>query len=224
MPAALPAAIIGGAIIGGGASMLAAKSAANAAKSAANQNNATQLQIYNSNKGTLQPFVNSGTQAQGQINALLGLGGDSQAASNAFNTFQNSDGYQFRMDQGMKALNTGLASRGLIQSGAAIKGAEQYGQNLASGEFGNYLGYLGNQQQTGLSAANALAGVGTNYANATSANNNSAATASGNASLATGANINSLIGTGINALALKQGLGSSYGGGSVYGGNLGGIY
>lgn len=218
MPVALPVAILGAAAIGAGASALASSSASKAATNAANLNNQTQLQIYGQNKATLSPFVNSGTQAQGSINALLGLGGDAQGASNAFNQFQNSDGYQFRVDQGMKALNTGLASNGLIQSGAAIKAAQAYGQGQASDEFGKYMGYLGNQQQTGLSAANALAGVGTNYANATGANNNSAASAQGNAALSAGANVNSLLGTSLSSLALKQGLGSSYGGSGGSGG------
>ena len=207
-----------------GASIISGNKAAKAAKNAANQNNQTQLDIYNRNAGTLSPYVDRGNAAGANINALLGLSHDNGAASNAFNAFTNSDGLKFRMDQGLRALNTGLASHGLIQSGEAIKEAERYGQGLASDEFGKYLGYLGGQQGTGLSAANALAGVGTNYANANNANNNSAASAAGNAALSTGANIGNFAGTAVNALGLYQGMGSSYGAGSPYGGKLGGIY
>jgi hypothetical protein len=58
-------------------------------------------------------------------------------------------GYQFRLNEGMNALNTGFASRGMLHSGAAAKSALQYGQNYASNEFGNAYNRL-----------SALAGVG----------------------------------------------------------------
>lgn len=87
------------------------------------------------------------------------------AARAAFEQFRNSTGYDWRVKQGMNALNSGYAGAGTLKSGAAIKGAVDYGQGMASQEFGNYLGALGNQQALGLSAGSALAGVGQNYAN-----------------------------------------------------------
>lgn len=111
-----------------------------------------------------------------------------QTAQNAFDTFRNSTGYQFRLGEGMNALNSGYAGAGTLQSGAAMKAATEYGQNFASNEFGNYMGYLGNQQGVGLGGASALAGVGQNYANTISANNNMAGTNAANAALVKGAN------------------------------------
>lgn len=90
-----------------------------------------------------------------------------QTAQSAFDTFRNSTGYQFRVDEGNKSLNALNFARGASDSGAAVKSALNYGQNIASGEFGNYMGYLGNQQGVGLSGASAVAGVGQNYANNT---------------------------------------------------------
>jgi hypothetical protein len=87
------------------------------------------------------------------------------SAQDAFNTYKNSTGYQFRLNQGMDAINSGYAGRGVLQSGAAMQAINDYGQNMASAEFSNYLGQLGNQQALGLSGASALAGVGQNYAN-----------------------------------------------------------
>lgn len=86
-------------------------------------------------------------------------------AQQAFDTFRNSTGYQFRLNQGLNALNSGYAGAGTIKSGAAMKGAVDYGQGMASQEFGNYLNALGNQQGVGLQAGSALAGVGQNMAN-----------------------------------------------------------
>ncbi len=108
------------------------------------------------------------------------------SANNAFQNYLNSAGYQFQMDQGNKAINQGYAARGSLQSGAALKALQANGQNTATGFFNNYLGLLSNQQGVGLSGANALAGVGTNYANTVSANNNAAGTAQQNAYLAQG--------------------------------------
>lgn len=87
------------------------------------------------------------------------------AAQGAFDNYRNSTGYQFRLGQGMDAINSGYAGRGTLQSGAAMKAISDYGQNTASAEFSNYLGQLGNQQALGLSGASALAGVGQSYAN-----------------------------------------------------------
>jgi len=126
------------------------------------------------------------------------------SANSAFDQFRNSTGYQFRLKEGMNALNSQYAGAGAIKSGAAMKSATEYGQNFASGEFGNYLNALNNQQGVGLSAAGAQAGVSTNYANAVSANNNNTASTVGNAALANAGNINSLIGT-LGAGILKYG-------------------
>lgn len=187
------------AIIGGGAALLGGIISSGSQKSAANKaadtsmqtaamNNALTRDIYNQNKATLSPYVQSGNAAGGQINAMLGLGSDPTAQQNAFDQFRNSTGYQFRLGEGMNALNSGLASSGTLQSGAAMKAAQEYGQNFASNEFGNYMNMLGNQQGVGLAGASALAGVGQNYAGMVSANNNAAGTSAANAALATASN------------------------------------
>lgn len=125
---------------------------------------------------------------------------DNASYEDAFAKFQNSTGYQFRLNQGIRALDASASSRGVLQSGAAQKGVLSYGQGLASDEFGNFMGYLGNLMGGGLSAAGAQAGVSTNMVNQVTANNNSAASAAANAALAKG-NANgqlwSSIGSGI---------------------------
>jgi hypothetical protein len=67
-----------------------------------------------------------------------------------------------------------------------MKALEDYRQNLQAGYRGEYMNALGNQQGVGLSGANALAGVSTNFGNTIAANNNSAGTAAANAALAKG--------------------------------------
>ena len=146
------------------------------------------------------------------------------AAQNAFANYRNSTGYQFRLDEGMKGLNAINAARGSLDSGAAVKSALTYGQNIGSAEFGNYLGYLGNQQGVGLSAGSALAGVGSNYANAATNINSANSANAWNAAQAKTQNNNALVGNLSSSFGLAAGALSGFGGGSPYGGNLGGIY
>lgn len=226
------AAGIGGAVIGSKAQKKAAASAAQTAANTTASNNALALNIYGQNKATLAPFVGAGTQATGQINSLLGLGttpkAQQQQYQNAFKNFQNSTGYQFRVGEGQRVLDNSFASRGVGQSGAAAKRAIQYGQDMGSGEFGNYFNALAGQQGVGLSAAGAQAGVSTNFVNQTTANNNSASSAAANAAIAQGnatGNMWAGIGNSVGG-AVGNIFGSSFGGGgaNAYGIRAGNIY
>lgn len=83
----------------------------------------------------------------------------------AFDAFRNSTGYNFRLSEGQNAVNSGYAGSGLVRSGAALRGLSDYNQNMASAEFGNWLGALEGASNRGLGAASAQAGVGQSYAN-----------------------------------------------------------
>lgn len=95
------------------------------------------------------------------------FGGSQQSVNpgQAFDAFRNSTGYNFRLDQGQNALNSGYAGAGLVRSGAALQGLNDYSQNMASAEFNNWLGALEGASNRGLGAASAQAGVGQSYAN-----------------------------------------------------------
>lgn len=87
-----------------------------------------------------------------------------EAADNAFDIFRNSTGYRFRVDEGTDAVNSGFAGSGLLQSGDALRALDDYRQGMASAEFGNFMGLLGQQQAVGAGSASSLAGVGQNFA------------------------------------------------------------
>jgi hypothetical protein len=187
---------VGAAAISSSAQKKASQQATQAAQHATDQNIALQQQVREENKGILSPYVQTGNQATGALNSLL-YGNDNGASLSAL---QASPGYQFRMDQGSRALNTGWAARGMLNSGAAQKAALKYGQDYASNEYGNRFNQLAQQQGVGLSAGNALAGVGTNFANSASNQNNSLATVQANAALASGQSTANVYGTAANAL------------------------
>lgn len=197
---------IGSAVVSSSAST----KAANAAKDAAAQNNALQQDIYNQNKANLSGYTESGNKATSSIDALLGNGGDQAAQDAAFQKFLGSTGYQFQTDQGEKAVTAALGSKGLLDSGAALKSLNNYGQQQALTGFGTYASLLQGQQSTGLSAASALAGVGQQYADAVGTNNTNAANTVGNAALASAGQISSALGNLVTGYGIEKGLSSSY--------------
>lgn len=52
-------------------------------------------------------------------------------------TEQNDPGFQFRIEQGQKALQGAAASKGSLLSGGTLKALDRYTEDYASGEFGN---------------------------------------------------------------------------------------
>lgn len=158
--------------------------------------------------------------------------------------FQADPGYDWRMSQGLNALDRSAAARGGLQSGAALKEAARYGQNFASNEYQNAYSRWNNDETNDYnrwsngrnSSFNKLASMagmnqvamdnisnaGANYANNAgniAANN---ATNQGHAAIAQGNLTGSMYGAGANALA--YGLGGLNGNSltSLYGG-LGGM-
>lgn len=129
-----------------------------------------------------------------------------QSANDGFDAFRNSSGYQFRLNEGLDAVNSGYAGRGVLQSGAAQRGINDYAQGFASNEFGNYTGLLQNQANRGLGAGSALAGVNTSFADSASGVSQANALATSNAAVA-GANNNNALINGISS-----GIGSIAGG------------
>lgn len=73
--------------------------------------------------------------------------------------FTKTPGYDFRMRQGMDALESSAAARGGLYSGAAMRDAIQFGQDFGSNEYSNYLARLAGRADTGMSAAAGQAGA-----------------------------------------------------------------
>lgn len=135
-----------------------------------------------------------------------------QAATAAYEMFRGSTGYQSRLDEANNSMNSAYAARGTLQSGAAQIAMARMNQDYASNEFGNYMGFLGNQQGVGMAGASAIAGVGQSYANSVSANNNNASRAAQNAAYGRGNATAGMWGNVAGAVGgIASALGSSYG-------------
>ena len=207
-----------GSIIGGFISKAGADNAAQANREGAASARADAQYAANRAEGATSAWSSTGRAALSEIAQLLGLGkvvagdpisgsgtgrdipqyaldqsGDRVAGqTDAFGRFKTDPGYQFRMDEGQRALERGAAARGGLLSGRTIKATQKYGQDYASGEYKNYLDRLAALAGAGVSAAGTSAGQGVTAINAgtTTAGNLTAqaaqATASGYASLGQG--------------------------------------
>jgi hypothetical protein len=130
-----------------------------------------------------QPYSQFGEEATNRLAVLMGLrpgeGYGSIMEQPTINQLQMDPGYAFREQQGMQAINRTAAAQAGLQSGAALKAAQRFGQDLASQEYGNaynrfmanranQIGLLQGGQQTGFGAAqgvgNVAVGTGTNIA------------------------------------------------------------
>lgn len=195
-------AIGGAAIIGGATSIISGNKAANAQKQAANQSIAEQQREYDQDRNDLAPWRNVGSGAISMLGNVYGIGPDGSykspqaggAASPDYSAFFASPDYNFRLQQGQQAIERSQAAKGLLGSGATLKAANDYAQNTASAEYGNWFNKLAGLAGVGQSATNTTVAAGQNTAN----NISSAYQNIGNARASSYANTGSAINGTIN--------------------------
>jgi len=163
---------VGGFLVGGpagaaiGATLGSGISGASAAQNAANtQAQATQAaqdaqeRMFNKQIELQEPFRQAGI---GALNKLIPL---SDYTKFGMDQFQQDPGYAFRLSEGMKALDRTAAARGGLLSGATLKGASRYGQDLASQEYQNAFNRYQIERNAQLNPLQSLAGIGQTSAN-----------------------------------------------------------
>ena len=83
------------------------------------------------------------TVAQPTLGAQPTFSGPGQFSYNAFQAptgqqaLEQDPGYQFRLDQGRKAMDASAAARGTVLGGNQLQALTQYGQDMASQEYAN---------------------------------------------------------------------------------------
>lgn len=202
-------AAVGTAVVGGGLGLLGAKMTGDATKDAAalqaqSADRATALQEnqYNQTRADNEPWRQAG------IGALSGMQDADFSRDFTGADFTKDPGYDFRMQEGQKALERSAAARGGLQSGGTLKALSRYGQDYASNEYQNAytrfnadrdrrFGRLSSLAGVGQAANSAVGAAGQNYA--TNAGNNmmGAANAQGAAGIA-GANAWGNAATGVS--------------------------
>jgi hypothetical protein len=131
-------AIGGSALLGASAS----KSAANTQAASADRSLDLQREMFNKQLELQQPYQEAGVNALNRMRSgdVMGMMDPS---------------YQFRLGEGMKALDRQAAARGGLISGGALKAAQRYGQEFASNEFGNAYNRLASMAGLGQTATGA---------------------------------------------------------------------
>jgi murein L,D-transpeptidase YcbB/YkuD len=168
----IAAAVVGGvgSLVGGVMGSNAARDAANTQADAARYAADMQKKIYDQQRADQEPWRQAGQQA------LTGMQNADFQKDFTMADFQADPGYQFRMDEGQKALERSAAAKGGMMSGGTLKAISKYGQGVASQEYQsaydrfnadrdrrfNRLGALAGVGQT---ATNQMGAAGQNYAN-----------------------------------------------------------
>ena len=207
--------MLAAAVVGGAASIYGSNKAAKTAAGAADQATALQREMYQQGREDQMPWLAAGTNALTRMQ-------DPAMAPTQWRDFTMADyhqdpGYSFRMSEGLKALDRTAAARGGLLSGATLKGAQRYGQDLASQEYGAaYNRYntdqtnrlargdmeynrLASMAGLGQTTASGMAGQGQTAANAMGNGINAAGQATAAGQMGVGNSINNAINAGASS-------------------------
>lgn len=155
----MPWIIAGGAVIGGAISSSASSDASKAQSKAVDRATQAQERMFEKQIELQEPFRQVG------VNALPELVEASKYTPFTMEQFQADPGYAFRLQEGLKALDRSAAARGGLLSGATLKGAQRYGQELGSQEFTNAFNRYQLERQARLNPLQSLAGMSQTAAN-----------------------------------------------------------
>lgn len=166
----MPALPIVGAIAGGLIANRGAKKAAAAQADSAREASDNSLQVQreaiafqqkqaDQARADSEPWRVAGGNALTQLAARTADGGDFMRNFGAAD-FQEDPGYQFRLSEGMKGLTNSAAARGGLLSGAALKAASAYNQNMGSQEYSNAYNRFNTNRDGQYNKLASLAGVG----------------------------------------------------------------
>ena len=142
----------GTSIYGASKQASAAKKAAQANQQATDASLQLQRDQYNQTRADQEPWRQAGVGALGRL-------------QNPLASFEASPDYNFRMSEGLKAVNQNRATAGLLQSGSALRGVSDYAQNTAAGEYGDWWNRQSGLAGVGQAANNANQQAGSQYAN-----------------------------------------------------------
>lgn len=158
------------AIIGAGASIIGANRASSASRDAANtQARSAQAGIeeqrrqFDAVQALLKPYVQAGTGAMGQQQALLGLSG-MPAQQQAIAALQNSPQMQAMLQQGENAMLQNASATGGLRGGNMQAALAQFRPQMLAGLIEQQYARLGGLAGMGQASAAGQAAMGQNMA------------------------------------------------------------
>lgn len=155
---------VASAVIGSSAAKKASKAQAKASEEASN----ITLQMYEQTREDLSPYAGVGASSLSSIADMYGLpsaknptGGQAFSES-SLEAFRNSPDYQVALKEGIRARDYSAASKGNLLSGGQEKRLAEYGADLGSLKFGEYMDRLYKLAGMGQNAAAGQGAAATN--------------------------------------------------------------
>jgi hypothetical protein len=125
--------VAGATVVGSLIGAKASKSAASTQAAAAGKASDLQREIFEQTRADQEPWRQAGVNALGVMQSTAG--NVPAAFKFGMGDFTADPGYAFRLSEGQKALERQAAIRGGQISGAALKAAQRFGQDLGSQEY-----------------------------------------------------------------------------------------
>jgi hypothetical protein len=144
---------------------------------------------YDQTREDFEPWRESGAAAVGRQDAVM---------SGDMSSFQTSPGYNFRLDEGTRAMNNQFSNNS--GGGNAMRALVDYSQNFASNEFGNWWSRNAGMSDAGRGAAGSTSMAGMNAANNNSSAYMANATNQGNVGMWNANNQNNMVQGGASNL------------------------
>lgn len=130
--------------------------AAAAQAQAARDANDTTWRMYNQGRQDQEPWRQAGAKSLSELSGQMG----DLTRKFTLTDFQQDPGYQFRIDEGQKALERSSAARGGLMGGRTLKELSRYGQDFASNEYTNAYNRFNNDRDQRFNKLSNLAGIG----------------------------------------------------------------
>lgn len=153
---AIAIAVVGTGLVSAYMNSQAAENATAAQVNAANAATSVAQGNYAQNREDLAPYREAGRGALSQLTQQLPDMNRSFSAAD----FREDPGYQFRMDEGNKAIERSASARGGIGGGATMKALTRFSQGTASDEYNNAYNRFNNDRSNRFNRLAAVSGIG----------------------------------------------------------------
>lgn len=164
-------AVAGATVVGGYLGSEASKDAADKQSDAAQAGVDAELQMFREGQEATAPWRESGEKALGKMEQIYGLDGDQdpyevfeaqqkKLREGARESFVESPGYGYQLEQANKAAMRATAAGGMSGSGAEMKELQRIAQGQASSEFNRYQTDYLNSFNEYTNSLKSVAGVG----------------------------------------------------------------
>lgn len=152
-----------GSLTGANKQAKAATQAANTQLEASREATKVQKDMYDQTRKDLMPYADAGRGSLSQLMGQMGPNGYFNKTYNGQDIYSDPS-YQFRLNEGLDAVQSGAAAQGGLLSGATLKALQGYGQDMASQEYQNAYNRFNADQTNRYNRLSNIVGLGQNAA------------------------------------------------------------